>query len=414
MLKRIIAGNPARGVVYIYVSMLVALVFGLASSSVTARLMTERDLGQYRFVISCITLLASALSLGLPSSAGMLLAGKGGRTFRSMVARGACTQAWIIAVVCSVCVGGVLLVSEWSASLSPWIAAAAVLGSAMAWPMLLQEILRASGNFLGLAVLNAAPTALFLLLLGASWLLSLPLDAPISATLYFLSQGLILWLLITSNGMSLKPDKRGLAYLFKINKTLGLNVYWGSFLAALTAQSGIFILQGVKSPADVAVFSLAVTVTAPLTLLPSAVGTAYFSRLPGTSGFPNKVIPAAWAVSFAITLGFCLLVPFVIHILYGQRFASVTTPAQLLGIGSVLNGMGDVYNRYYLANRDTNFLLKIAAIVCAAALIIGLPAGEFFGPIGVAVARLSSSCAYVFILVFYYHFCSRRFSSKKS
>ncbi|WP_237155470.1 lipopolysaccharide biosynthesis protein [Oryzibacter oryziterrae] len=391
---------------------MMALVFGLASSSFTARLMTERDLGQYRFVISCVTVLTSALTLGLFSSAGTLLAGKGGRTFRTLVARGASTQAWMIAVACSVCVGGVLLVSEWPDALSFWIVAAAFLGSAMAWPLLLQEVLRASGNFLGLAVLNAAPTALFLLLLGGSRLLSLPLNAPLCATLYFLSQGLVVWILISRNGISLKPDRIGFAYLFKENRGLGLNVYWGSFLAALTAQSGIFVLQGLKSPADVAVFSLAVTVTAPLTLLPSAVGTAYFSRLPGAWGFPDKVIPLAWAVSLAITIGFCLLVPFAIHILYGERFASVTIPAQLLGIGSILNGMGDVYNRYYLANRDTKFLLKIAAIVCATALIVGVPAGAYLGPIGAALARLAASGTYVLILVYSYHVAQRRFGEK--
>lgn len=409
MIRKSSAVGVRRGVLYIYGSLVLALIFGLASSSLTARLMSERELGQYRFIISCVSVVTSALSLGLFSSAGTLLAGRGGRTFRTLVARGASTQAWMIAVACSICVGIVLLQSHGVSSL--WVLAT-VLGSAMAWPLLLQEILRAEGNFIGLAVLNAAPTAFFLLLLGASRLLLLPLDAPLSAFLFFLSQGLVVWALISRNNIILKPNRLGYAYLFKLNRNLGLNVYWGSFLAALTVQSGIFILQALKSPEDTAVFALAMTVTAPLTLLPSAVGTAYFSLLPGAWGFPEKVMRYAWIVSSIIAVAFCLLVPLAVHILYGPRFASVTIPAQLCGIGAVLHGMGDVYNRYYLANRDTKFLLKTASIVCAVALLVGLPAGQVFGPLGVASAKMMASGTYAFFLVYHYHIALRRFGAK--
>lgn len=395
-----------RGVLYIYGSLVLALIFGLASSSLTARLMSETELGQYRFVISCVSVLASAFTLGMFSSAGTLLAGRGGRTFRMLVTRGASTQAWMVAAACSISVGIVLLQTH---GMSNLCLLAAILGSSMAWPLLLQEILRAGGHFVGLAMLNAAPTALFLLLLGASRLLLLPLDAPLCSTLFFLSQGAVAFWLIVRHAIDLKPQKTGYVYLFRQNRNLGLNVYWGSFLAALTAQSGVFILQALKSPTDTAMFALALTVTAPLTMLPSAVGTAYFSLLPGAWGFPEKVIRYAWVVSIAIAIAFFFVVPIAVHILYGDRFASVTIPAQLCGFGAMLHGMGDVYNRYYLANRDTNFLLKNVCFVCVTALVVGIPAGQLFGPTGVALAKLASSAAYVFSLVYHYHIAQRRF-----
>lgn len=402
-----------RGVLYIYASLMMALVFGLASSSLTARLMTETQLGAYRFVISCVSVLASALTLGLYSSAGTLLAGRGGRRFRRLVAGGASTQAWLVAAGCSIGTEIALLVNNPQSGSNLWMLAA-LFGGTMAWPLLLQEVLRAGAHFKGLAMLNVAPTALFLLLLVTSWYLDWPLDASLCAILFFFSQGMVVLGLVLRHGIPLRPHPLGYAYLFKRNRNLGLNVYWASFLAALTAQAGVFVLQAVKTPAEVAVFALAVTVTAPLTMLPSAVGTAYFSRLPGARGFPKKVIGYAWVASVIIGVVFCLAAPLAIHILYGERYASVADPAQLCGIGAVLHGMGDVYNRYYLANRDTRFLFKTVILVCVVAFLVGIPAGMLYGALGVALARLIASGTYVFFLVCHYHIARRRFGSQES
>lgn len=399
------------GVFYIYMSLILALAFGLVSSSLTAHLMTESELGQYRFLISSASVVISATSFGMFSSAGTLLAGKGGRRFRMLVARGAGAQALIVAAASSVCVGVVLYLGA-DQSAGGTIALATLLGSALAWPLLLQEILRARGQLVGLACLNAAPTGLFiLLLLGASRHLAAPVDAALCAVLFFLAQGLVSWGLVFLYRIDLGAQRLGFAYLLTRNRNLGLHVYWASLLGALTAQTGIFVLQSVRTPSEVAVFALAMTLTAPLTMLPSSIGTAYFSRLSGAPGFPPKVIGFGWAASFVVAVMFCLVVPFAVDILYGTRFAEVSLPAQLCGVAAVLHGMGDVYNRYFLANRETRLLLRVATIVCITAIGASLPAGFLFGPTGAALARLASSGAYVLIMGYYYHFAFRRSKS---
>ncbi|UDQ88172.1 hypothetical protein LJE71_18125 [Xanthobacter autotrophicus] len=393
-------------------SLILALAFGLVSSSLTAQLMTVNELGQYRFLISSASVVISATSFGMFSSAGTLLAGKGGGRFRMLVARGAGAQAWIVAASCSICVGVVLYLGA-DRSAEGMIVLATLLGSAMAWPLLLQEILRAQGQLVGLACLNAVPTGLFiLLLLGATRLLAGPLDAALCAVLFFAAQGLVSWGLVSLYRIDLGAQRLGFAYLLRRNRNLGLHVYWASLLAALTAQTGIFVLQSVRTPSEVAVFALAMTLTAPLTMLPSSIGTAYFSRLPGAPGFPPKVVGFGWAASVVIAVMFCLVVPFAVDILYGPHFAAVSIPAQLCGLAAVLHGMGDVYNRYYLANRETRLLLRVVTIVFVTAVVASLPAGFLFGPTGAALARLASSGVYVIIMGYYYHVTRRRKKNK--
>ncbi|WP_317975573.1 lipopolysaccharide biosynthesis protein [Novosphingobium pituita] len=397
-----------RGVVYIYGSLMCALVLGLISSSMTARLLTPRELGHYRFVISCVTVAVSASTLGLFSSAGSLLAAPGKPTFRRMVTGGASTQAWFVTVIAGLCVAIVLATNRPDSISAGWLVAS-LLGGVMAWPLLLQETLRARGSFLGLSLLNAGPPLLFIALLLASKLSGMAIDSILCSTCYFLSQGVIAALLVFRSDYAAKFDRLGYIYLFKRNINLGLNVYWGTFLAALTAQSGIFVLQAFRTPEEVGVFSLALTLTAPLALLPSTVGTVYFNQLPGSPSFPKNVIRYAWLTATLIGIGFCITVPFAIHILYGEKYISVTLPSEICGIGAILQGMGDVYNRYYLANRDTKFLLRNAFIVCVTAIVLGFAAGDVFGILGASLARSCASLVYVLSLAYYYHVARRRF-----
>lgn len=402
MLKSVSNNSVRRGALYIYISLMVALVCGLASSSLTARLMSESELGVFRFIVSCVSVVASALTLGMFASAGTLLAGRGSFTFRSLVARGAITQAWLVAIGCAVGVGIALASNDGLDSSGLWVLAV-LFGGAMAWPLLLQEVLRAKGIFNGLAMLNAVPTALFLLLLSGSNAFGWPLNATLCVTLFFLSQGVVSYFLISHYGISVRPDRVGFLYLFKRNTSLGLNVYWASFLAALSAQAGIFSLQLVRTPADVATFSLAVTISAPLTMLPSAVGTAYFSRLAGGNKFPPKVLRYSWLGAAFLVICFGLAVPYVVQVLYGDRYAGVSVPAQICGIAAVLHGMGDVYNRFFLANRETRLLLVVVSVVCFLGLSISLIAGLFFGSEGASIARLLASGIYVGIFCIKYH-----------
>ena len=210
-------------------------------------------------------------------------------------------------------------------------------------------------------------------------------------------------------GITLLPDPLGHAHLLKRNRNLGLNVYWATFLAALTAQAGVFALQVFRSTPDVAIFALAVTMSAPLTMLPGAMGTAYFSRLPGAIGFPPRVLACAWGLSIAVATVFCLVAPLAVNVLYGDHYDAVTSSAQLCAVGAVLHGMGDVYNRYYLANRQTNLLLRIAFLTCFVSIIACIPAAIFFGPLGVGAARLIASALYVSALAYKYHGVRYRF-----
>lgn len=407
-MRKLTISASLRGVAIIYSSLVLALVFGLISSSLTARSMATTDLGQYRYLISCIAVIVSATTLGMFSSAGALLAAPGSRTFQNLVTEGANAQGWLVAASAAICVIAVFLFQSPSGNAGQWVMAA-VLSMFMAWPILIQEILRARGRFVSIALLNAGPSLLFILAILLFNVSRIPLNAALCVCAYFLSQGLVVFLVRCGNGLKMKPTKVGYAFLFRRNKRLGLNVYFGTFLAALTAQSGILLLQAFRASEDVAVFSLANTLTAPLTLLPSTIGTVFFSRLPNAPGFPRHVLTFTWVTSVAITLLFCVAAPFTIHVLYGSRFESVVLPAQICAAAAVLQGVGDVYNRYYLANKDTLFLLYIAAGVCAVTVTLSIAGAVYFGVAGAAIAKIVGALTYVIILLLCYHYLGRRF-----
>ena len=395
--------SARQGVAYIYVSLLLTLFFGLGSSSLSARLMTEAELGSYRLIISVVSVAASALTFGMLSSAGSLLANAKSRRLRNVLWQGALGQAAIVAVGCTAVTSVIVYRSgAGGGSYLLWLVGAALAGS-MGWQLLLQETLRAEGRFAGIAILNAAPTALFLVLLVAAWLLDLQISAALCTVLFFLSQGIVALALFASRGRIPTPTLASLVFLARKNRNLGLNVYWATFLGALTAQAGIVALQATRSMSEVGVFALAVTLSAPLAMLPSAVGTAYFSQLAGGNRFPPKVLRVSWLLVAVLAIGYVIVVPFAVHLLYGARYDAVTEPARLCGVAALLHGMGDVYNRYYLANRETRLLLVVVAIVCVVAMAASFLASPSFGLLGTGLARLASSGTYVALVGVRYH-----------
>lgn len=402
--------SASRGALYIYASLVLALLFGLGSSSLSARLLTEPELGGFRLVISVVSVAASALTFGMLSSAGSLLAGNVTDRRRDIVWQGSLAHTGIVAVGCSLVAVVVAIRSgTFGSNYLLWILGALLSGS-IGSQLLLQETLRAEGQLSGIAVLNGAPPALFMCFLVAAWMVQLHMSAALCVVLYFLSQGIVAISLITSGVRLRFPRILPLIFLWRRNRSLGLNVYWASFLGALTAQAGIFALQHSSSMAEVGLFALAITVSAPLALLPSAIGTAYFRRLAEGARFPPSVLRISWLLVALLATVYFFAVPYAVQILYGTRYLAVIEPARLCGVAALLHGMGDVYNRYYLANRRVRFLLGLATIVCLVAIVASFVATAFFGLFGAGIARLLASGAYVGLVGMHYHF-NRYFGS---
>lgn len=406
--------NSSRsGVIIVYASLLVALFAGLTSSSLNAAALSMSDFGYFRYLQSWLSIGSVLLSLGAFSTLSVALVAPN-RVNASLERLLSVVGVYVF--VAGIFLSGLifLVVSYSDFEISSRLEGAFLLFFIVFLPysLLLQESFRARSDYFGLFFLNAAPPILFLF---ASVILRWYPSSQgwLSCLLCFvLSQSIVYLFLARRSGVSFDLKAvLDLPWMLKVNYGLGLRVYVASLFAALMAQVGIFFLQSISGSADVAVFSLAITLTLPLTMLPSAIGTVYFSKLANQNSFPRNVLLFAWLMSCIVFIFFVLVLPFLVDFLYGNKYKDVVGICYYCALGAILHGMGDVYNRYYLANGASLFLFYAALMSVAVSVIFSYLLIFYFSYLGASVARLLASTSYLLFFVFIYHISRIRYSA---
>ena len=214
---------------------------------------------------------------------------------------------------------------------------------------------------------------------------------------------IVLSTIILYNNPSFKNLKQTFKALREENKSYGLQVYYGS-LASVSVQyiAGITLGIFAADNANVGFYSLALTVTGPLALLPSIIGTTYFKRFAHENCISSKILYLTFAMSFLSLTGFVILIYPVIGILYDERYSEVALYACALAVGFTLHGLGDVFNRF-LGAHGQGKPLRNGAFISGAIALLGYTIGVcFFGIWGAIFTKILASLSYFISMVIFY------------
>ena len=214
---------------------------------------------------------------------------------------------------------------------------------------------------------------------------------------------IVLTILIFKNSPKFSRLKETFRKLNEENRKYGLQVYFGS-LANVSVQYIAGVSLGVLGTdnTEVGFYTLALTVTTPLMMLPNVVGTTYFKQFAHQSFIPHKVLLATYAMSAVSMLGFCVLIYPIVDILYNDSYSSVAFYACVMAIGFTLHGLGDMYNRF-LGAHGLGRYLRNAAFISGGIAITGYTLGVYLGGITAAIiTRIVSSAAYFLVMLLYY------------
>lgn len=214
---------------------------------------------------------------------------------------------------------------------------------------------------------------------------------------------IILLLLIFKNSPNFSSLKQTLYKLKDENKQYGLQVYYGS-LANLSIQYIAGVSLGVfgNDNTNVGYYTLALTVTSPLMMLPNVIGTTYFKQFAHQSFIPRKLLLGTYLMSIASLCAFIILIYPIVDILYNDSYANVAFYASVMAIGFTLHGLGDVYNRFLGAHGKGSYL-RNAAWISGFISLVGYTIGiYFYGITAAIITRILSSSIYYFSLLFYY------------
>lgn len=209
-----------------------------------------------------------------------------------------------------------------------------------------------------------------------------------------------------------KPSFKNLRLTFQMlreeNKTYGLQVYYGS-LANVSVQyiAGITLGMFATNNANVGFYSLALTVTGPLAMLPSIIGTTYFKSFAHSNSISRKVLTTSFLMSAISLVGFIILIYPIVGILYDERYADVALYAYILSVGFTFHGLGDMFNRFLGAHGKGTYL-RNGAFISGTIALLGYTVGVYYFDIwGAIITKISASLAYLISMVVYY-MCFRK------
>lgn len=226
---------------------------------------------------------------------------------------------------------------------------------------------------------------------------------PIVFGFYLLTESIVYIVVILKLKISFRNFKLRFKEIWEYNKSFGLNVYLGSvFAVGLSQLTEILISYFGIDNSGVGYYSLAITLTLPLSLIPNTIATTHYKDFSTSNKVPSKLLLLTILLSVMSLIILWLLVPPFVNYLYGKEFESVIMLNFIVSFGVIAHGFGDFFNRYLGANGQGKALRNSAIIVGGSTMVMNLLLIPKWAENGAAYSKLVSGFVYLILILIYY------------
>ncbi len=388
-------------IVYLYASTLLGTLMGFATSIVNTRLLTEQEYGDVRYVQNLITMFSWFLLLGYFHGGNRLLAISEDES-RSRRVRGA--MIFLLSVCAFVLLIGTLVAGLFHMNQNEFYLFAISLPVCF-YPLFSNYVnTTAQGdNFIGrLAISRILPPIVYVVAAYCCF----QYFKPTSANVMLLQWG-IYSLIFFSVIISTNPSFRALGPIVSDikaeNHSYGRHLYYGS-LAMIATHYLAGLMLGIfnEDNVNVGYYTLALTLTTPLSYLPGIIGTVYFKRFVNEDAIPDKVFRVTLILTLLSCLFFILLVPFVVDLFYPEPYAVVARYASWLAVAFSIHGIGDMINRF-LGSHGKGRPIRNSSYMCGLFKVTGFVVLVWLWNVeGALITNVASSAIYCAALYYYY------------
>jgi len=397
--------NRKKQVLSLYISMVLGVFVGVGGSVINTRILGPQQYGDLKFIQTLFAFVVVFLTLGLFVTGSRLLARDEYKDIENKLIGG----IFVLASVVSLIMSTVLLIISiyydhiFDNNLKEVIKLFIPFLFVFPFKVCLENILQGSNRIYALSVFKIMPQLCYMIVAFSINYYYVKLSLPLALAIQFSVLATVIFLMI----IYLKPDfkryKKNIGLIWTENKTYGLHVYFGSIVGVASAHLGGLVVAYFIDTIHVGYYALAFTITAPLTMIPSTVGTTFFKKFANTDKIPGKVILATLGLSSIVIGVFYFIIDDLIILLYSDEFIRVIPLAYIMAPGCIMHGFGDLFNRFLGAHgrgkdlRNTAFCVGTTNIIGFIVLI------DNFGITGAASTKLISGTVYCFVLYIYYY-----------
>lgn len=366
--------------------------------------LSELDYGTYRYAVNYLQLGVSIATLGLPYSAARLLALERDRGRQRRVIGAA------YALMALACLAGLLL--TWAAYFGARALGIAGMQSILAVAPLLLCVtvfeyttasLCGGTNDIRLLSSQLALPAALLLLVTAALVYALRWYGLAQALGAFaLAHTVVIAVGIRRMRPSLREFGRSASAILRENRTTGLPIYLGGLIGVSSVQLISLTIPSAVGMEGYAQYALAYSVSAPLSLAASTLGTVLFRSSAIGRGLPAKALLLGFGGCAALAAVYVPAIQPLIAWLFGARYLPAAPMARVLGAGALMVGLGDMLNRYLGASGHGRLILAGAAATGLAAVLSAAAMIPAWGAMGAAGSRAAANAAYLLSMVILY------------
>lgn len=401
-IKSLLSSKQSKQAILLYVSTLLGVVLGFGASIINTRFLDPSNYGDVRYVQNIITFVSSFLLLGYFQSGSRLLAlsqdDAHSRSVRGVLFRILIITTLILMICCGIF--ALYFIGKENIS-SLFLVSIPVCG----YPLFLSYVNTVSqgDNQIGrIAAVRLIPSFLYVLL---GYLIYSNFGAS-SKLMVLLQWGLytfVIFIIILSSGISFKNGRENWIALKEENRGYGFQLYIGALVMVATNYiAGISLGAFNEDNSQVAFYTLALTLTTPLAMLPAIIGTTFFKRFTGQDRIPAKVLKSTILLTIASCAVFVVMIKPLVSIFYDEHYSVVGTYSIILSIGFCVHGLGDMLNRF-LGSHGKGQEIRNASVANGLFKVFGYTVlVYFFNTEGALVTNIICSFIYSSMMFAYY------------
>ncbi|MFX0135595.1 MAG: oligosaccharide flippase family protein [Candidatus Hodarchaeota archaeon] len=400
----ILRGRKTKQIFSLYLSLAFTLLLGIGVSVINTRFLGPEQYGDLKFLQNIFGFSVMFFTLGFFVSGARLIAQKENEKIKHEIIGILFSVATCISAALSI---GYFVFSFFEEQifnneLGIIIRIFCPLLFVYPFVICLQNIMQGDSRIYELSVFRLAPKLLYIIV-AIVFNFIIPLKLVSALSIQFLTLGLPIMVMIFLLKPEFKNLKENSLRLWKENKYYGFQVYIGSLASVASSYLGAISLGYFGNNIDVGFFSLAVTITMPLTMIPGVVGTTFFKDFTSMDSLPKKATMVTMVFSLFALLSYCLVIEKIILVLYSDEYYDVVSLSYIISAGCIFHGFGDYINRF-LGAHGMGTALRNAAITVGLSNVSGYILLVYaFGVVGAAVTKLAAGIVYCIMMYFYYN-----------
>ena len=386
-----------------YGASILAVVLGFLVSIFNSRILGPESFGDYKFIQTVGTLIASLVSVGFFISLTRLLAINKEKIKETKFVGLFVVIFGIVSVIGMALMLGFSLIEPYffSHGLDAKFRIFFFIIPAILGLLALKEILKGMHKIYALSLVSFIPALCYLaIIFPLSKVMKISLD---QVLLIAYGVGIVV---VAFYIIKLKPnfsfDKSITQELFVENKINGRPIYYGSLAGVATQHIAGISISFFMDNIQVGFFMLAMTICKPILMIPSVIGTVYFKKFATIKTIPKKVFTFSILSTLAALLVFYYLIEMVVVTFYSEEYLAVSGIAKVLILGFIFHGLGDLFNRF-LGAKGKGKLLRNAAYLVGVVNVLGYTVlVKYYDLNGAVITKILASGLYMIVMAFYY------------